>query len=107
LARHHRISLHDVRRRGQAGPSHHSFRLYASCEIVACDTSYERQHNARRAYLRRGFDCGVLFVLSVPALSHALELPAADSSINYSVRNNSRVQSEGETVKAQLGPDAA
>ena len=39
LARHHRISLHDVRRRGHAGPSHHSFRLYASCEIVACDTS--------------------------------------------------------------------
>jgi hypothetical protein len=42
---------------------------------------------------RRGFDCGVLFV------SHDLEPSVADSSINYSVRNNSRVQSEGETVK--------
>ena len=25
--------------RGQAGPSHHSFRFYVSREIVACDTS--------------------------------------------------------------------
>ena len=33
------LPLHDVRRPGAGGPSHHSFRFYVSREIVACDTS--------------------------------------------------------------------
>ena len=40
-------------------------------------------------------------------LAKPTSLSAADSSINYSVRNNSRVQSEGETFKLGSVPDTA